>query len=305
MNESKKESDRSGLKTEVEVLNDAGFARTLIQFFIIPAFVVAIAVGLFFFFAWLISDEKTGVDYLREIRNGSSNRRWQAAFELSKLITMGKESELLKGLAPEMAGLFESSVEDDPRIRHYLALTLGHLADPSVVPVLVEALDDADATTRLYSVWALGNIGDVRAVTPMLPLVRDADPGVRKMSVYSLGALGDPRAITTLLSALEDPQADVGMNAAVSLAQLGDHTGGPRLVLMLDRDYMNSLGEMNEEQRVQAIESAIKAATMVGGAEILLALRELADEDSSLYLRQAALEALAELDARGEAEALH
>jgi len=305
MNESKKESDRSGLKTEVEVLNDAGFARTLIQFFIIPAVVVAISVGLFFFFAWLISDEKTGVDYLREIRNGSSNRRWQAAFELSKLITMGKESELLKGLAPEMAGLFESSVEDDPRIRHYLALTLGHLADPSVTPVLVEALDDADATTRLYSVWALGNIGDVRAVTPMLPLVRDADPGVRKMSVYSLGALGDPRAIPTLLSALEDPQADVGMNAAVSLAQLGDHTGGPRLVLMLDRDYMNSLGEMNEEQRVQAIESAIKAATMVGGAEILLALRELADEDSSLYLRQAALEALAELDARGEAEALH
>ncbi len=299
MDEPGNEPDRGEPKTEVEAVDDVGFARTLLQLFIIPAFVVAVAVSLFFFSAWLISDEKTGVDYLHEIRSGSSNRRWQAAFELSKLITMGKDARRMEGLVPEMMELFESATDDDPRVRHYLALTLGHLEDPAAVPVLIDALSDRDATTRLYSAWALGNIGDPRAVTPLLDRVRDDDPGVRKMAIYGLGVLGDTRAIERLLPALQDPQPDVSMNAAIALAQLGDDTGEANLLQMLDREYMNQFGDMNAAQRAQAMESAIKAAALVGGAEIRESLRDLASEDPNLNLREAALEALRQLDDPG------
>ena len=205
--------------------DDVSFARTLLQFFVVPAIVVAVCVGVFFFFAWLISDEKTGVDYLREIRVGSQNRRWQAAFELSKIITMEPEKSRRQGLVPEMTEAFERAKDDDPRVRHYLVLSLGHLGHTSASPVLVSALKDADATTRLYACWALGNLKDAAAVEPVLERFEDEDPGVRKMAVYAVGAIGDGRAIPKLQAALDDPQRDVSWNAAVALAKLGDGAG--------------------------------------------------------------------------------
>ena len=90
MTKNQEEADKSAPE-RTEPSSDDSFGRTLIQFFVIPALVVALCVGVFFFFAWLVSDEKTSVDYLQEVRVGSANRRWQAAFELSKLITMDSE----------------------------------------------------------------------------------------------------------------------------------------------------------------------------------------------------------------------
>ena len=226
------------------------FGRTVLQFFVIPAFVVAICVGVFFFFAWLVSDEKTGVDYLNEVRAGSASRRWQAAFELSKIITMGSESDRLAGLVPEMVMAFEDAADDDPRVRHYLALSLGHLADPAASPTLMAALADDDPSTRLYSAWALGSIGEREAVEPLLELVGDPDDGVRKMAIYALGAIGDVSAVPRLQVALSDPVRDVSWNAAVSLAQLQDASGEAQLLQMLDHEFLARLEDMDEGQKL-------------------------------------------------------
>src|SRR3989304_5471898 len=145
------------------VPEDLSFGRTLVQFFLVPAVVVAACFSVFFFFAWLVSDEKTGVDYLREIRMGSANRRWQAAFELSKIINMDSEKRRMEGLVPEMIDAFERALDDDPRVRHYLALSLGHLGDRTATPTLIAALDDRDSTTPLAASGALGNLGDPAA----------------------------------------------------------------------------------------------------------------------------------------------
>lgn len=276
----------------VGVQDDLGFGRTLLQFFIIPAFVVAICVGLFFFFAWLISDEKTGVDYLNEVRVGSQSRRWQAAFELSKIITTESEKDRMVGLVPEMVNAFEAAKGDDPRVRHYLALSLGHLGDPEASPALIDALDDSDPTTRLYASWALGTIGASSAVDPLLERAGDDDPGVRKMVVYALGNIGDPRAITRLQAALSDPDRDVSWNAAVALAQLGDGAGEAQLLQMLDRDLLGTLEGMDESQRLLAMESAIQASALVGSEPLLEKLRALSETDPHLGIRRAAVEAL-------------
>lgn len=279
-------------ESPVEVEEDLDFGRTVLQFFIIPAFVVAICVGIFFFFAWLVSDEKSGVDYLNLVRAGSANQRWQAAFELSKIITMESEKDRMEGLVPEMIYAFEDATDDDPRVRHYLALSLGHLADPAAVPALIAGLGDDDPTTRLYASWALGSIGDQRAVEPVLARVSDDDPGVRKMAVYALGALGDARAIPRLQAALNDPQRDVSWNAAVSLAQLGDDAGETQLLQMLDPEFLAGVSDMDEAQKLLATESAIRAAALVESGPIDDALRRLADEHSNLGIRRVALEVL-------------
>lgn len=274
---------------------DLDFGRTVLQFFVIPAFVVALCVGVFFFFAWLVSDEKTGVDYLNEIRAGSANRRWQAAFELSKIITMDDEKKRMEGLVPEMIRAFESATDDDERVRHYLALSLGHLGDPSATPALVSALEDSDPSTRLYSSWALGNIGDAQAVGKLIETVGDTDPGVRKMAVYALGAIGDPVALPRLEAALSDPDRDVSWNAAVSLAQLGSDAGESQLLQMLDPGFLDGIAEMNEAQKLLATESALRAAALIRNDAVELKLERIASDHPNLTLRELALSALEEL----------
>jgi HEAT repeat protein len=286
------EEEKQGAPDANIAPEDASFARTLVQFFLVPAIVVAACVGVFFFFAWLVSDEKTGVDYLHEIRVGSANRRWQAAFELSKIINMDSEKKRMEGLVPEMIAAFEEAVDDDPRVRHYLALSLGHLGDRAATPTLIAALDDRDSTTRLYASWALGNLADPRGVEPLLGRFGDDDPGVRKMAVYAAGTLGDERAIPGLQVALGDPDRDVSWNAAVALAQLGDSSGEPQLLMMLDREYLDGLTEIDEARKLLAMQSAIQASALVASDTLDERLREIASNDSNLALRKLALGAL-------------
>lgn len=279
-----------------EIDDELDLGRTALQFFVIPAFVVALCVGVFFFFAWLVSDEKTSVDYLNEVRAGGANRRWQAAFELSKIITMEDEQRRMEGLVPEMVVAFEAAETDDPRVRHYLALTLGHLADPAAVPALVEALGDDEPGTRLYSAWALGSIGDTSAADPLIERVGDDDAGVRKMAVYALGVLGDHKAVPRLRAALSDPARDVSWNAAVALAQLHDASGEAQLLQMLDEPFLEGLEDMDPSQRLLATQSAIQAAAIVGGASLTSKLREIADAHQNLTLREEALSAILEIE---------
>jgi HEAT repeat protein len=289
-----KESDEEKPAPATDAPEDVSFGRTLVQFFLVPAVVVAACVSIFFFFAWLVSDEKTGVDYLREIRMGSANRRWQAAFELSKIINMDTEKRRMVGLVPEMIDAFEAAKTDDPRVRHYLALTLGHLGDKTATPTLIAALDDPDSTTRLYASWALGNLGDPAAVQPILEKFRDDDPGVRKMAVYAAGTLGDERAIPPLQVALGDPDRDVSWNAAVALAQLGDSSGESQLLLMLDRAYLDGLADIDEARRLLAMQSAIQASALLESEALRARLREIASSDPNLSMRKLALAALKE-----------
>jgi HEAT repeat protein len=277
-----------------EQAGDLTFGRTLLQFFVVPALVVAICVGIFFFFAWLVSDEKTGVDYLQEIRTGSENRRWQAAFELSKIITMDSERRRMQGLVPEMVRAFEDGADDDPRVRHYLALSLGHLGDADATPSLIAALGDEDATTRLYACWALGNIGDPSAIDAVLGMLEDQDPGVRKMAVYSAGALGEARAVPKLQVALNDPVRDVSFNAAVALAKLGDGSGESLLLQMLEPGFLDHLSDMDEAQKLLATESAIQAAALVESPLLEERLKELSRDHPNVGIRKAALDALGE-----------
>lgn len=288
------EPQRDDTRTAVSesVPDDVGFGRTLLQFFVIPAFVVAIAVGLFFFFAWMVSDDKTGVDYLHEIRTGSASRRWQAAFELSKIMTMDKEKRRMEGLVPEMVDAFEDAGRDDPRVRHYLAISLGQLGDPQAGPALVGGLADPDATTRFYSCWALGSLGDREAVEPLLARVDDSDPGVRKMAVYALGSIGDPGAVPRLRVALSDPERDVSWNAAVALAKLRDGSGESTLLQMLDQGYLDGIPDMDPAQKLLAMESAIRASALLKSDSLGARLREIGANHPNLALRKIALEAI-------------
>lgn len=273
-----------------------------VQFFLIPLLVVGATVLVYVGFRSLLTENRSAEEYLVDIRSGGTNRRWPAAYELSRMMS---DPEFVKGqeavLAPELTRAFADSKNDDPRVRQYLALTLGRLTPPIPVEartLLIDALDDEDSQTRISAIWALGSTGDATAVPEIERMYGADDAGVRKMAVYALGSIPGDVGTHTLVRALEDAAPDVQWNAAIALARHGRHEGVGVLRRMLDRDYV----ERNVTRQQQAQEDIDPVGeVMISGLRAIAALREstlsqpvraLSLEDSNLKVRQAALEAL-------------
>src|SRR5688500_13389517 len=117
-------------------------SRTILfQFVLFPLGIVAVAVGIFFLFGKLASDEQTIPDYLNEVKSGGRRERWQAAYQLSQLINVG-EAQKYPNLVHDIAKIYNDAKTDDPRIRQYLSMVLGNLGDRRATPLLIEALGD-------------------------------------------------------------------------------------------------------------------------------------------------------------------
>jgi hypothetical protein len=277
---------------------DPSRRRTALLLF--PFGLLALSLGVYVLFGLIAEEGKTAADYLDDIRLHPGSG-WQAALELSRLVSHEDAALRDPRFVAELLSLFEGSAGPDPRLRRYLALTLGRLRDPRSVDALVGALDDPDLMTRLYALEALGAIGDPLAISPLLSRLSDADPDVRKVTAHALGSLGGARSIGPLRGALNDPVVDVAWNAALSLARLGDPGGAPLLARMLDRSYLdgvtrpdesNERRRMSEVQKEQAMINALSGLALLGDRDHLERVGALSEFDPSLRVRQAALAAL-------------
>jgi HEAT repeat protein len=265
----------------------------VLQFFVFPMAIVASCVAVFVVFGLIAAEGKSAREYLADVRSGGTNRRWQAAFELSKVIQAKKDKALQDPrFVDELLALFQEAEKDDPRVRRYLALALGRIGDARAVPALLKVLAERDAAsdseTLIYSIWALGAIRDPAAVPELVRLAGAEDDGVRKSAVHALGALPGEAARVRLVSSLEDPVEDVRWNAALALARRGDAAGAAVLRGMLDRRHLAGVPGLTEEQREEAMLAAIVAAGQLHDAELRSALAELRKHDPSLKLRNAA-----------------
>src|SRR5919106_127980 len=152
-----------------------------VQFFLIPLSVVAVTAAIYIGFRSLLADDRTAQDYLIEIRTGGDNRRWPAAYELSRLMADPEVRAADKTLVPGLIQAFDESKSGDARVRRYLALALGRIdapAPPRAVELLTQALDDSfDSETQLNAIWALGSLKERSAVPRLEQLYESQDPG--------------------------------------------------------------------------------------------------------------------------------
>jgi hypothetical protein len=273
-----------------------------VQFFLIPLLVVGATVLVYVGFRGLLSEERSAAEYLTDIRSGGSNRRWPAAYELSRLMAdpaFARQDQAM--LAPELIKAFADSKNDDPRVRQYLALTLGRLTPPipaEARQLLIDALNDQDGQTRISALWALGSTGDASVAPDIARMYESEDAGVRKMAVYALGSMPADAGNDTLVRALEDPQADVQWNAAIALARHGRHEGVPVLRRMLDRAYVerNVTRQQLARQEIDPVGevmiSGLRAIAALKEATLSAQVKALSTDDQDLKVRQAAIETL-------------
>lgn len=265
----------------------------LFQFVVFPLGIVAIAVGIFFLFGRIASDEQSIPDYLNEVKSGGRRERWQAAYQLSQLIYVG-EAKKYPNLVDDVSRVYVDAKTDDPRIRQYLSMVLGNLGDRRATPLLIEGLSDPTPEARIYAALALGRLHDPAAVPPLLKVFQSDERDVRKAAAYALGEIGDMRALPALGTALNDPIADVRYNAAIALARLGDTRSIGVLREMLDRSRLDKVPGMRPNQKDETILAAIPAVKKIAPEEAERLLAPLAQSDPSLQVRSAAKEALSQ-----------
>lgn len=289
-----------------QVSEEQSVPALAVQFFLIPLAVVVAVVLLYGGFRWLLNDERTPQEYLSDIRVGGRERRWPAAFELSRLMADPEVQASEPSLGPALVTAFVESENDDPRVRRYLAMAVGQLTQPpeDAGASLVDALDDPETETRISVIWALGSLGDSSVIPELAGMYASDDAGIRKMTVYALGALPGDEQIATLRTALNDSVPDVQWNAAVALARHGNTQGVGILGRMMDREYVERVAEptmgvgSDEVDRVgEVMITGLNAIAALNAISFRDSVLQLSRQDESLRVRQAAIEALAAFDA--------
>ena len=262
------------------------------RFFVLPLLVVGTALIIFLVFNLMTFERRSPVDELAEVRGGTANRRWQAAFELSRSISRippGPERDAFAAETRRVFSGLSTRRPEDVKVRRYLVLVLGKLQDRAALPDFLAAAKDPDPETRLYAIWGLGMLGDASALDTVIEASSSDDQGLRKMSAYVLGKLGDRRAVPRLQVLLGDPAEDVRWNAAIALASLHDPSGADVLRGMIDRDKLAK--RLSPEQLEVAMTSALQAIALLRDPASLPALDRIAREDPNLRVREAARKA--------------
>ncbi len=260
-----------------------------IKLFIVPAAIVLVALGIFFLGSLALQHPKSAEQYLQELRSDNTNHRWQAAFELSRILNQGERIEMDQNLRSQLVQTFEDSKKDDPKIRQYLALVLGRLKEKTAVPALSEAVTDESTDVRVYSLWALGNIEDPAGGPAALAALSDPDPNVQLMAVGALSSLKYEPAKPVLEKELESTNSPLRYDSAVALARMGDNKCVPTLGDMLD---LKTTGQAGDEKIQSAKLAAIEGYQAFPDPVLMLKVRDLSKNDPDLKVREAALDAL-------------
>ena len=272
-----------------------------VQFFLIPLAVVGVIVLVYGGFRMLLTTERTPAELLSDVRTGGRERRWPAAYELSRMLSDPRTEAQNPRLGAAIVQAFVDSEGDDPRVRRYLALAIGRLATPprEAVDELTAALGDSDTETRISVIWALGFARQTnrRWTTSKRCTARTTRVSARWRCTRSgpwSGRETTPRCATR--STIRP--ADVQWNAAVALARHGRSDGMNVIRRMLDREYVTRMvtrraGTDDPLDPVsEVIVSGLQAAASLQAAELRQPIEALSETDQNLRVRELAMKTL-------------
>ncbi len=268
---------------------ESGFSL-FIKLFIVPAGIVAIALGIFFLGTLALQHPKTAQQYLEELKSDSTSRRWQAAYELSRIMNQGDKIQFDDNLKAQLVSTFAGAKDDDPRVREYLALVLGRLKEKSAVPELSKAVKDNSSDVKIYSLWAIGNIEDAAGGPAALEALSDPDPGVQRMAVGALSSLRYVPAKNALEANLNSSNQALKYDSAVALARLKDEKA---VATLLDMMALKATGKAEDDEIIQSAKmAAIEGSKEFSNTQLHQKVVDLSKNDPDLKVRDAALQVL-------------
>ena len=266
------------------------------SFFVIP-FLIAVFSVLLFAAVRILTMEKHNVyDDLRDIKEGGSTKRWQAAFELSRVLVNKSEAPGDRNFFDGMTSVFVGSKHDDDRVRQYLALAMARTGDSRFVPVLLENIKEEKDENLYAIITALGILKNKTATGDLLTYLHNDNPRIRLATVIALGNIGDAESLPTLRLMLNDPQPNIAWDAAIALAKMGDVSAKPMVLKLLDRNYLAGFSEVDAQEQTKIVSVAIEATAGWDDPDIDAVLKDLFTSDKNMNVRTLARKVLEHKD---------
>lgn len=266
------------------------FFRVIVHsFFVIPFLIAVFCLLLFTAIHLLTSEKRTVYDYLEDVKTGGLTKRWQAAFELSKILA---NPDLIPGderFTHELINAFEQARDDDPRVRQYLALAMGRTGHAEFLNPLLKGLQDEKEENLPAVIYALGMLGHKGAASRLYAYMEHPLARIRSITVAALGNLADPDSKDIIRKGLADSEPNVQWGAAVALAHMGDAAGKDILRRMLNREYLSNFSEVDAHEQDNLVIMAIEAAARLEDPLLNDQIRQLSQTDQNMKVRAAAL----------------
>ena len=262
-------------------------------FFLIPLMITIVGVMFFFMFKVLTYEPNSPIDYLTDVQYGAASKRWQSAYELSKILANPDLIPLDDGFHKRMIAVYEYSIHDDPTVRMYLALAMGRTKNSIYGKPLMQGLVDKEKVSRVAAIKALGSLAYIESINNLVEFI-DLNNSVeeRLSATISLGNMDDKSVIPILKKLLNDEEPNIRWDAAIALAKFGDTAGTDIIGNLLDRKYYHQFNEVDAEEEVQAILVAIKASKKIPSEKFVTKLLKLATLDKNMKIRDLAIKTL-------------
>jgi len=259
------------------------------SFFVVPFIIAIFGVLIFLMLRILTIEPRTAQDYLHDVKIGGNTKRWQGAFELSKILANPGRVPREERFVNDLISTFEySKKERDDRIRIYLALAMGRTKDLRYATILEKTLNDENEEILAAVIYSLGFINSPTSLEQLLLMFEHESARVRHQVVVALGNYDGDQVQIVLKQALHDPEPNVRWDAAIALAKQKDDSGRRILLDLMDRKYLDSFPNIDAVEQNQAILAAIRASRDILDDELRQVLLDLMENDLNMKVRQAA-----------------
>ena len=263
------------------------------SFFLIP-FMIAIFGAVFFLLFRFITYETTDAsELLNQVKIGSATKRWQSAYELSKVLNDPDAVPFDLSFKNQMVSAYDHAINDDPLVRAYLAIAMGATGDQYYGDKLVLGLNDESRESRLAAIQAVGMVKEQSAIGRLSEIIKSSDfQDERLAATMSLGFIGNSKSIPLLNSLLDDDEPNIRWDAAIGLAKMGEDSSIPTIQNLMDRNYLSTFPELDQNEVTKVILTAIETTTVIVDQRFEPLLETLASSDENLKVRNAAIKTL-------------
>lgn len=263
------------------------------SFFLIP-FMIAIFGAIFFLlFRFITFETDDASELLNQVKIGSATKRWQAAYELSKVLNNPKTIPTDVSFKSQMVSAYKHSINDDPLVRAYLAIAMGATSDNFYSEELAVGLLDESRESRIAAIQAVGMVKAKNALIELTKIVKNSDyQDERLAATMSIGFIGDNSSIPLLNNLLEDDEPNIRWDAAVALAKMGEKSSVPIIENLMDREYLSSFPQLDYKEVNKVLLIAIEASKMIKDNRFESKLNILAESDENMKIRDAAMKTL-------------
>ncbi len=261
------------------------FGVIIHSFFVVP-FLLAVFGVLFFAAVRILTMEKRSIyDYLEDVNNGGTTKRWQAAFELSRQLSAKQPVAQEDRFVQAMIAAFEKSQHDDEKVRQYLALAMARSGNLAFVDPLLQTIDKEKDENLYAIITSLGILKSVKAVDVLLKYLDHDNARIRLATVIALGHIGDVKAIEPLKVKLNDTDVNITWDAAIALAKMGDTTGKGIILKLLDRNYLQQFPEVDPQEQTSIMLVALQVTQNWKDPDIKTISKQLFETDKNMNVR--------------------